>query len=195
MKQMWTVNDILRETGWSWPFLKQFIPDHLRPTEWNDPPTNKDLDRLLRGNVFFSSEEHDKFIRFLASEFLRNYEILSRMKIIEVVLSDVFHLVYEVNQFFKSFTERMTLAELAKELGYKNVGSLRNKIRIIHENGEKIGILELPGYRFTLHKIKNQWTINRLDFINQTRQLGIDKFLQYFGNHAPIPQDKKNDTK
>lgn len=178
MKTQWTVQDILIETGWSWYFLKQLIPHILRPLNLDF----KGLVRVLEGSekhrLLFNEDEHSRFIKFLAGEFQKNYEILSHLKTNESILGDVYNQVYQINQFFKSFTEVMTLTEISRELGYK-IGSLRNKIKIIQEGENAIGILELPGYIFHLKKVKNQWVMNRLEYLNQTRHLGVDKFLKY----------------
>ena len=178
MKIQWTVQDILVETGWSWYFLKQLIPQILRPIDWDQKTHAKVLDVSEKHRLVFDEQEHENFIKYLASEYQKNYEILSQLKISEAIMGDIYNQVYQINQFFKSFTESMTLTELSKELGYK-IGSLRNKINITKEGENIVGILELPGYIFHLRKAKNQWIINRLEYLNQTRHLGIDKFLQY----------------
>jgi len=178
----WTLPKLLETLDWEMDFLRMWIPDPLRPEGYSGGWDAARLEELIiSGNMRFPESAVRLFWRSLGREVYRNHEILQILRSQNIALQNVYAKVRELNAFFHHFGESMTLKEIAAELGYRSVGTLRNNLTPLPaKNGRPTALLELPGLSLRLYKSKNQWRVNRLDFMNQVRGLGVNKLLDYF---------------
>lgn len=185
-KKIYTTAQVCKMTGYSYLFLKEFIPWPLKPKGWEDMSMNEQAERLSKGNLLFTKEAVRDFEVMIFREIYKNWEIIKSLKQIDGAIEQVFRVLTKMDKYLFDFTELMTLKEVAKELNYKNPGSLRNKIRRVDEDGASpTGILELPGFKLKLHKVKGEWIVNRFDFYEQVKKLGFTKRMNYFRRRKP----------
>lgn len=170
----YTVGDIMQRTGFSYVFLKQFIPVPLKPRVWPEISERDREMRLAKMQFVFSAEVYEEFIQYVCKEFHRHYQLNSEIQALTSEVADLVIHSLEIRGMLKSYGSFMDLNDIATRTGYA-VGSLRNKLEKHKDNdGEKYALLKLRGV--TLKLVKNNagaWVCNRLDFNNSVSQTSL----------------------
>jgi hypothetical protein len=179
--KMDVVPAVLEEiTGLDFAFLSKFIPNDLKPRQWDEWSHSTKVDRMQRGILVFDRDETEKFVRVLCSRLHESYIIIERLRMVETQLGNLTRILSKMDKYLFNLNEMMTLTELADELNYSNPKSLRNRLKSAGNEGDvPIAFLDIPGFKIKLYKVKNEWQLSRHDFHIQRQKLGLSKVIQY----------------
>lgn len=174
MRSIYPVSAILRITGWSWPFLRRYIPHPLEPIGWGSWSAFEREKRIEGLNLSFNTEVFENFVRIIFSEYRRQRELTEEVAAIGAQQTEMFRLLLELRNELLLYSDFLTLRDVAEKLRM-TPGTLRNKIKRSQDaEGNEIGILELKGLRFIFYKsLRGDWLTNGLDFYLQLRKLGL----------------------
>lgn len=182
IKMHLTPADMENLTGLDFAFISKFIPNDLKPNQWDEWSHSKKMDKLQRGTLIFDRDTVEQFIQVLCARVHEYHVIVERLRLVETQLGGVTRILSKMDKYLFNLNEFMSLSDLADELNYVNPKSLRNKLKAAGTEGDvPIAILELPGFKFKLYKVKNEWQLSRHDFQMQRQKLGLSKVIQY--NH------------
>lgn len=174
MRHIYPLSAVLRITGFSWPYIRRFIPDPLKPENWEFWNRQEREAKIEKHQLFFSVEVFENFIRNICTEYRAREQIAEDIRALGRQQTDMFTVLLELKQELLLYSEFLTLRDVAEKLRM-TPGTLRNKIRRTRDaEGNEIGILELRGLRFLFYKsLRGDWIMNSLDFYLQMRKLGL----------------------
>lgn len=162
----------MKSTGFSYTFLKRFIPHILTPSGWDGLSLTERQEALEIEAVTFSGSVYDNFIRHICQEYHRQHGLLNEMQALQAEVHEMGSYLADVRDMLRGAAGALSLKDLSLRTGL-SAGTLRNKLqRLKDEDGQEFAILELRGMRLKMFKsAKGEWLCNALEFRNQSRKL------------------------
>jgi hypothetical protein len=147
--------------------MRRFIPDPLKPENWEFWDRQEKEHKIESHNLYFSIEVFENFIRNICTEYRRQENLAEDIRALGRQQTDMFKSLLELKQELLLYSEFITLRDVAEKLRM-SPGTLRNKIRRTRDaEGNELGILEMQGL------LRGDWIMNSLDFYLQLRKLGL----------------------
>lgn len=172
MRHTYTVTAIMNSTGFSYTFLKRFIPHVLTPANWDGLSLGERQEALEIGAVTFAGAVYDDFIKHICQEYHRQFGLLNEMQALQAEVHEIGGYLVEVRDMLRGAAGTLNLKALSLRTGL-SAGTLRNKLtKLESSDGQEYAILELRGMRLKMVKsARGEWICNALDFRNQSRKL------------------------
>lgn len=178
MRYTWTVPALLNLTGFTYEFLQRFIPNPLKPVEWDRWSDQKRLERVAKAQLSFNKNSVEAMVRIICQEYHRQLGVGEEMNALQNSMSRLEIVLYEIRRGLKYYTDVVTLKEIALRT-QMTAGHLRKmlKNKQTDEQGIQRAFLELRGMTLPMFKRdRGDWVCHRLEFINQWRNLTIPQY-------------------
>jgi len=179
LRHIYSLQAVLRITGWSYAFLKQFIPEPLEPAGWKDLNESQREDRIASCNLHFTIEVFERFMAQVCREYSRNVGILAELAAMQREQSEALRLLLDIRRQLGQYSDLLTLKQIAEKLRM-SPGTLRNKMEKRYDGeGNETGVLRLRGMTLQLFKsARGEWVIDALTFQNQWRRMGMREMME-----------------
>lgn len=179
MRHVYSLQAVLRITGWSYAFLKQFIPEPLEPAGWKELDGAEREQRVASMNLNFSIEVFENMISQVCREHSRYVGILAELSAMQRDQGETIRLLLEIRRQLGQYNDLLTLKQVAEKLGMAP-GTLRNKMEKRYDDlGNETGVLRLRGMTLQMFKsARGEWVIDALNFQNQFRRMGMREMIE-----------------
>jgi len=184
VRHIYQVHTVLALTGLTWQQIVPFIPDPLKPVEWDRFSEEKRKEFMVLKRWTFARDSVETMIRQICREYSRMQTMQDKLDTMTFQQHQSNVILLEIRSMMSDHKEYFTLRDLAKKFNM-NYGTLRNKIYNRRMNGEvQMASIEARGFVLTLWKnLKGQWMCDALEFRNQWKKISMRAALKIDKGH------------